>query len=72
MAQDQGCGIKGFYPTSLIQIYPVMWGGSVWEALIVVSQKWIPFQPQPCSGSIPNIQRAEGSSWLFSAGRKRS
>ena len=33
--------MKGFYPTSVIQgLSPVMCWGSLWEALIVVSQKW--------------------------------
>ena len=31
--REQGCGIKGFLPTSVIQ-------NSRWEALSVVSQKW--------------------------------
>ena len=35
----QGRGIKGFIPTSVIQGN----GVSLWEALFVVSQKWIPF-----------------------------
>ena len=40
----QGCGIKGFILTSVIQgnshFYEQI---SLWEALSVVSQKWIPF-----------------------------
>ena len=37
----QGCGIKGFFPTSVIQgNLPFIWGLSLWEALFVVSQKW--------------------------------
>ena len=40
----QGCGIKGFLPTSVIQGNPPLYEeNSVWEALSVVSQKWIPF-----------------------------
>ena len=38
----QGCGIKGFIPTSVIQgnLPLYIWGVSLWEALFVVSQKW--------------------------------
>ena len=39
--QNQGCGIKGFIPTSVIQgNLPLDMGVSLWEALFVVSQKW--------------------------------
>ena len=42
--QAQGCGIKGFFPTSVIQGNPPLYERhSVWEALSVVSQKLIPF-----------------------------
>ena len=36
---------SGFYPTSVILLWisPVMWWDSLWDALIVVSQKWVPF-----------------------------
>ena len=38
---SQGCGIKGFIPTSVIQGNPLFaWGVSLWNALFVVSQKW--------------------------------
>ena len=41
MFHDQGCGIKGFIPTSVIQGNPLFtWGVGLWEALFVVSQKW--------------------------------
>ena len=44
IASEQGCGIKGFIPTSVIHGYPLfIWGVGLWEALFVVSQKWIPF-----------------------------
>ena len=37
----QGCGIKGFLPTSVIQGNPPLYEeNSLWEALSVVSQKW--------------------------------
>ena len=37
----QGCGIKGFLPTSVIQGNPPLYeANSLWEALSVVSQKW--------------------------------
>ena len=39
----QGCGIKGFLPTSVIQENPPLYETSLWEGLSVVSQKWIPF-----------------------------
>ena len=40
----QGCGIKGLLPTSVIQGNPPSYEqNSRWEALSVVSQKWIPF-----------------------------
>ena len=39
--QSQGCGIKGFLPTSVIQGNPPLYEeNSLWEALSVVSQKW--------------------------------
>ena len=39
----QGCGIKQFIPTSVIQgNLPLLWWVSLWEAFSV-SQKWIPF-----------------------------
>ena len=41
MGFDQGCGIKGFLPTSVIQGNPPSYEqNSLWEALSVVSQKW--------------------------------
>ena len=37
----QGCGIKGFLPTSVIQGNPPFYEhNSLWEALFVVSQRW--------------------------------
>ena len=46
----QGCGIKGFLPTSVIQGTPPLYEHtSFWEALSVVSQKWIPFPTAPVS-----------------------
>ena len=37
----QGCGIKGFLPTSVIQgNLPLYEENRLWEALSVVSQKW--------------------------------
>ena len=39
--ENQGCGIKGFLPTSVIQGNPPLYEeNSRWEALSVVSQKW--------------------------------
>ena len=38
---DQGCGIKGFLSTSVIQGDPTFYEhNSLWKALSVVSQKW--------------------------------
>ena len=38
---NQGCGIKGFIPTSVIQGNPRFYDQiSLWEALSIVSQKW--------------------------------
>ena len=46
VSPEQGCGIKGFLPTSVIQGNPPVYQqNSRWEALSVVSQKWIPFPP---------------------------
>ena len=40
--QNQGCGIKGFISTSVIQGNLLfVWGGGFWETLSVVSQKWL-------------------------------
>ena len=37
----QGCGIKWFIPTSVIQgNLLLIWGVSLWKDLFVVSQKW--------------------------------
>ena len=41
ITSSQGCGIKGFLPTSVIQGNPPVYEeNSLWEALSVVSQKW--------------------------------
>ena len=38
---EQGCGIKWFIPTSVIQgNLLLIWGVSLWKDLFVVSQKW--------------------------------
>ena len=38
---QQGCGIKRFITTSVIQGNPLfIWAAGLWEALFVVSQKW--------------------------------
>ena len=48
----QGCGIKGFFPTSVTQ--GNQWG--VWQALFVVSQKWVPFPTAPFGISITRAE----------------
>ena len=42
-ATKQGCGIKGFIPTSAIQvgISPFIWGVSLWEALFVTYHRFV-------------------------------
>ena len=47
VARSQGCGIEGFLPTSVIQGNPPYEQNSLWEALSVVSQTWIPFPTAP-------------------------
>ena len=38
---NQGCGIKGFIPTSVIQGNPRFYDQiSLWEAVAIASQKW--------------------------------
>ena len=50
----QGCGIKGFIPTSVIQAnLPLYMGISLWEALFVVSQKWSPFPTTLVKWDVP-------------------
>ena len=48
LQQAQGCGIKGFIPTSVLQgnLFFRIWGVSLWEALVVSQIRGVHF-PQP-------------------------
>ena len=69
--QPQGCGIKGFLPTSVIQENPPLYEeNSLWEALSVVSQKGIPFPTALVRHVLGNIWFLLGAychAWIFEA-----
>ena len=59
LPEFQGCGIKGFLPTSVIQGNPALYeDNSLWEALSVVSQKWS--FPTALLSSVSKIQSLLG------------
>ena len=53
----QGCGIKGFFPTSVtpLGISPFILGASLWETFLLYHRSGFHF-PQPCSSSIFTLE----------------
>ena len=53
----QGCAIRGFIPTSVIQgnLLHITRGVGLWESLSAVSQKWIPFPRALAGDSVTTV-----------------
>ena len=74
MVSGQGCGIKGFLPTSVIQGSPLLYEQDrLWEALSVVSQKWsFPTAPFLVGFYLLFVSLCGMPSWILSTYRDGS